>query len=220
MRWVVGMADGFLAHPLDDLDEAGKWWTTSGKDDWCTPSEVWRYAGEQMDRLGYSGFTLDAAARSNSARCSAWFGPDHSDRRRRDALVADWGCSVVWCNPPYSREAGGLLRWCAKFDAAARAGAVVCALFFVRCETKAWHRHVVNADEVHLFEGRLRFVDPSTGERGAASAPAPSCLVIWRPPRPARLASGVLQRRDGPRFVHVPRSVLLADDSQGDLFHG
>ena len=117
---------------------------------------------------------------------------------------------MVWCNPPYSRAAGGLLKWCAKFDEASRLGALVVALFFCRTETRAWHRHVVNAAEVHLFEGRIRFVDPATGEPGAASAPAPSCLVIWEPkPSSAGPLADYWNRGEAalrPRFVHVPKS--------------
>ena len=183
---------------------------TSGKDDWATPAPILAYAEKQVHRFGYRGFNLDAAAKASTAVCPAWYGPDHPHEGRRDALAVDWGEAVVWCNPPYSRAAGGLLRWCAKFDEASRLGALVVALFFCRTETRAWHRHVVNAAEVHLFEGRIRFIDPATGEPGAASAPAPSCLVIWEP-RPSKAGDLAAYWNRGeaalrPRFVHVPRS--------------
>jgi len=152
----------------------------TGKDDWCTPPWLLRYAEEQLPH-GWC-FEVDAAARQATALAPAWYGPDHPDPARRDALAADWGQQVVWCNPPYSRAGGGLLAWCAKFYQAAQGGALVVALFFARTDTRAWHQYVTRAHGVTFLEGRVRFIDPATGQPGKAGATAGSCLVQWWPP--------------------------------------
>lgn len=151
----------------------------TGKDDWCTPPWLLRYA-ESLLPAG-QWLEVDAAAMQRTAVAPEWYGPDHPDPARRDALAADWGQRVVWCNPPYSRAGGGLLAWCRKFYEAAQGGAVVMGLFFARTDTKAWHQYVTKAAEVHILEGRVRFIDPSTGQPGKAGATAGSCLVVWMP---------------------------------------
>ena len=155
---------------------------TTGKDDWATPLWVVQYA---LQRLDVGRFDLDAAAKADTAKAAQYLGPDHTDPAMRDALSADWAAlgQNVWCNPPYSRKAGGLWRWLGKAVEASERGATVAALFFARTETAAWHDHVLRAAEVHLFRGRLSFIDPATGE-SPGPAPAPSALVIWRANHP------------------------------------
>ena len=184
---------------------------TTGKDDWATPPGAINYAKRV---LGVESFDLDAAALGPTRQAGAYLGPDHADPTRRDALAVSWAglCDrpdpVIWLNPPYSRAGGGLRRWLGKAVEASRAGATVAALFFARTDTAAWHDCVAIASSVHLFRGRLSFLDPATGER-RHPAPAPSCLVIWRP-----------RCRPPPRFIHasLPRGAAIIDPRQGVLF--
>jgi len=54
------------------------------------------------------GFVLDAAALENSTLCNKWFGPDHPDISRRDALVMNWSKDAdggaIFLNPPYGKD--------------------------------------------------------------------------------------------------------------------
>ncbi len=175
---------------------------SSGKDDWATPPGTVAYALRCLD---LDAFDLDAAALDGTRKAAEYLGPDHVAPGRRDALGVAWASlgASIWLNPPYSRAGGGLLRWLGKCVEASDQGATVAALFFARTDTKAWHEHVTRAAEVHLFRGRLSFVDPATGET-RHPAPAPSCLVIWRP-----------YHSGPPCFLHV-----LKPADQPSLFGG
>ena len=181
---------------------ADRFVNTSGKDDWATPPWVVRYA---CTVLGIEAFDLDAAAKADTAKAVAYLGPDHKDPSRRDALALPWPGQTVWLNSPYSKKGGGLDKWLSKCVEARDNGATVCALFFSRTETAAWHDYVTQAAEVHLIRGRLSFIDPATGQPAKGkkgrpqSAPAPSCLAIWQP-----------GCNGPPRFIHVPKAARAA----------
>lgn len=97
-----------------------------------------------------------------------------------DGLGEPWPDSEhAFCNPPYSRSAGGLEAWCrAMFENSRRFP--VTGLFFSRTETKAWHNYVSKAHIVYFIKRRLKFIDPATREV-KGFAPAPSVIVHWRP---------------------------------------
>ena len=75
---------------------------TSNNDKWTTPKDLYAKLHEEFN------FGLDAAALQDSALCDKWFGPDHPDRSRRDALVMDWtkdaDGSSIFLNPPYGKD--------------------------------------------------------------------------------------------------------------------
>ena len=66
-------------------------------DEWRTPRECYDALHDEF------GFVLDAAATAESALCDEYFGLDHIDPVRRDALATTWGSRAVFLNPPYSR---------------------------------------------------------------------------------------------------------------------
>lgn len=146
---------------------------TSGKDRWGTPPEVVRWVLENIGPI-----TLDAAADDETALVEHYIGPGGLVE---DALENEWPETdgVAFCNPPYSKRAGGLEAWCrAMYENSRRM--VVVGLFFSRTETKAWHNFVALADRVYFVKKRLKFIDPDTG-KVAGWAPAPSVIVVWRP---------------------------------------
>jgi hypothetical protein len=58
---------------------------TSNDDTWTTPLNFFDKLNDEFD------FGLDAAALSTSTLVpSNWYGPDHPDETRRDALTRDW----------------------------------------------------------------------------------------------------------------------------------
>ena len=80
---------------------------SSKTDLWATPKDF-------FDRLDAEfGFTLDACALPENAKCKAYYTPE------QDGLAQPWE-GVVWCNPPYGRQIG---QWVRKArDTAARGG--------------------------------------------------------------------------------------------------
>jgi hypothetical protein len=152
---------------------------STGNDDWGTPPEVYRWIHENVGTI-----KMDAAPQF---RTETVYGAAVQDglakwrvRPNDDGtpMLLDQN-GIGYCNPPYSRAAGGLEAWTRSMYRNSHSVTVV-GLFFARTETKAWHNWVSKAAGVWFIKGRLRFIDPATGERGG-TAPAPSVLVVWRP---------------------------------------
>ena len=147
---------------------------SDASDDWPTPQDF-------FDRLNAEfEFGLDVCADRVNAKAAAYYGLDHSDPARRDALNCDWvadaGGAAVWMNPPYGRF--GIKQFMAKAVEAARKGATVVCLVPARTDTKWWHSAVHEstvAVEVRFVKGRLRFGGAT------ASAPFPSAVLVFGP---------------------------------------
>lgn len=131
---------------------------SSKTNEWATPQSLFDSLHREFD------FTLDAAATSENAKCPRYLTQDD------DGLSRSWQGERVWCNPPYGREIG---RWVAKCHSESRDGAIVVCLIPARTDTRYWHDHVMQAAEIRLVRGRLRFGD-STG-----NAPFPNAIVIF-----------------------------------------
>jgi phage N-6-adenine-methyltransferase len=129
---------------------------------WETPSALFEALHAEF------GFTLDACAIAENAKCDRYFSPED------DGLQQDWGGQTVWCNPPYGIAIG---RWVQKAYESAKAGALVVCLLPARVDTRWWHDYVIPYGEVRYLKGRLKF-----GGCGH-SAPFPSAVVIFRPGR-------------------------------------
>jgi phage N-6-adenine-methyltransferase len=149
---------------------------STGKDDWATPPALFTALHQEF------GFRLDAAANAINHRCSEWFGPDHPDNSRRNALYSglSWGDGPVWINPPYSRGLQG--KFIERAAREAIEGCRVVMLLPARTDTRAFHDHIWNrvrhepmswVREVRFIKGRLRFVG------APASAPFPSMIVVF-----------------------------------------
>lgn len=95
------------------------------------------------------------------------------DQVRENGLTLNWpDDATVWLNCPYGDD---MPDWIAKavLEASKRVRRVV-ALLPVRSDTKAFHEFVFGkAAAVCFILGRISF------GRSAASAPFPSCLVVW-----------------------------------------
>jgi len=131
----------------------------SEKQDWATPQAFFDYWDNQI------GFTLDAAASHDNAKCDRYFTEED------DALTRDWD-GVVWVNPPYGH---GIGKWVKKGYEESQKGSLVVMLIPARTETQWWHSYVMRAAEIILIRGRMRFGDSTI------NAPFPSCLVIFEP---------------------------------------
>jgi len=161
---------------------------TSLHGDWATPNDV--YA--EIVSL-YGAVTLDAAALSRSSRCQDnYFGPDHRDPLRRDALAegvhwadphwhAQGGSTHEYLNPPYGR---GIGRWIERAIACAASGVPVTLLLPARTDTIAFQAAAATAASIHLLPGRLAFTRP--GSKAEGRAPFPSVVLHLTPESVAR----------------------------------
>jgi site-specific DNA-methyltransferase (adenine-specific) len=132
---------------------------SSTTDEWATPH--WLF--EALDRE--FGFTLDACATHDNAKCTQYF------TVLENGLAQDWSDHIVFMNPPYGRE---IARWMKKAYESARGGATVVCLLPARTDTHWWHTYVMRG-EVRLLRGRLRFGDSRN------SAAFPSTVAVFRP---------------------------------------
>ena len=102
-----------------------------------------------------------------------------------DGLNEPWR-GRVWLNPPYSIHASA---WLAKL---ARHGRGT-ALIFARTETEMFFEHVWPlAHAICFLEGRLHFHYPN-GQRAAANAGGPSCLIAYGPEMAHRLTHSTIK---------------------------
>jgi len=139
---------------------------TSNDDTWTTPLDFFKKLDREFN------FTLDAAALASSTLVpDNWFGPDHPEESRRDALVNKWTTDgAVWLNPPYGRT---IKDWVAKADSEAKAGATVVCLVPSRTDTNWWWDSCIH-HEVRFIKGRLKFGGQSN------SAPFPSAVIVMK----------------------------------------
>lgn len=128
--------------------------------DWTTPPRLFNVLDEEF------GFTLDAAASDENAKCDRYFTADD------DGLAQSWTTpGYVFCNPPYGNH---LATWVRKAYAQARLGQGVVLLIPARTDTSWWHTYVMKAHEIRFIRGRVRF------SGSAINAPFPSCVVVYR----------------------------------------
>ncbi|MBW3569679.1 MAG: phage N-6-adenine-methyltransferase [Gemmatimonadetes bacterium] len=123
------------------------------------------------------GFTLDAAATPENAKCARFF------TAAEDGAAQPWTNEVVWLNPPgYGMDA--LYRWVGKAVLESRRrGALVVVLVPARVEQPWWRAWVWNAHrnrprrwcEVRWVPGRVKFV----GARW--NAPFACVVLVFRP---------------------------------------
>jgi site-specific DNA-methyltransferase (adenine-specific) len=90
----------------------------SNDDTWTTPLDFFNNLNKEFN------FGLDAAALSTSTLVKDnWYGPDHHDATRRDALARNWSedsnSKTIWLNPPYGRTLG---LWTAKANQESNGG--------------------------------------------------------------------------------------------------
>ena len=128
--------------------------------EWETPQSVFDSLNAQFR------FTLDVCANHDNAKCERYF------TKEDDGLSQEW-TGTCWMNPPYGREIG---KWMEKAYESAKQGATVVCLVPARTDTRWWYDYAM-AGEIKLVKGRLRFGGANN------SAPFPSAVVIFRPPK-------------------------------------
>lgn len=130
---------------------------------------MWETPQDFFDKLNKEfHFTLDACATSENTKCEKFYSPEI------DGLSQPWD-GIVWCNPPYGRN---IWRWVLAASVASGArGSTVVMLLPARTDTKWFHDYIYGKAEIRFVKGRLKF----GGSKN--SAPFPSMIVIFRPPK-------------------------------------
>lgn len=129
---------------------------TIQKDEWLTPPSVFK---------PLQPFDLDVCQPINPP----WLIAPRGYNIKDDGLLQDW-FGLVWCNPPYGRQAKSWLKRMAKHGNGI-------ALIFARTDTLMFQEYCFTATAILFLKGRLSFYDVE-GKKGG-SAGAPSCLVAW-----------------------------------------
>ena len=148
---------------------------SKASDEWRTPEDFFVALDAEF------GFDVDVAATEDNCWKDSYYGPDHRNPTRRDALVVPWGGLMCWLNPPYSK----CREFMAKAAQEALKGCTVVCLVPSRTDTRWWHEHVWDhakhqpraGVEVRFLRGRLAFVGATN------SAPFPSVVIIFRSPQ-------------------------------------
>jgi site-specific DNA-methyltransferase (adenine-specific) len=129
--------------------------------EWATPPEVFEPLNAEF------GFTLDACATPQNAKCQRYF------TEATNGLTQSWSGERVFMNPPYGRE---IYAWTAKARHEAKHGALVVGLLPASTDLAWWHDDVVGHAEVRYIRGRVRFL---TGGPYRASGFFASVVVVW-----------------------------------------
>lgn len=116
------------------------------KDDWETPQDFFDKLNAVFD------FGIDLAASAENAKCS-WYTTDFFAFDKR--LLKQYPRMWCWCNPPYSRQEGGIEVWVREVEERCT-NAVM--LIPASVGSQYWHDSVWTlADYVCLLRGRINF---------------------------------------------------------------
>lgn len=158
----------------------------AGKQNWQTPPNIFAALNAEFE------FAADVAADRENKLCETYLTEDD------DALDMEWLNTVayigdyVWVNPPYANP----LPWAEKAAQQAKKGIGVVMLLKLDTSTKWYGLCRRTAQEIRLITGgRLHFVDPVTGEKGASNNFC-SMLVIWHPFAKGRFQYTETTKRD------------------------
>tara|TARA_R100000315_G_C5182778_1_gene106102 strand:- start:17 stop:499 length:483 start_codon:yes stop_codon:yes gene_type:complete len=133
---------------------------SSATGEWATPQDF-------FDKLNwrFGPFDLDPCASPYNTKCANFY------TEAEDGLTKSWTGHKSFVNPPYGR---GIDKWIEKgYNESLNENTRVVMLIPARTDTKYWHKYVMNAAEVHLVKGRLKFGDSTN------SAPFPSAVVVF-----------------------------------------
>lgn len=146
---------------------------SSATDEWMTPPEV-------MARVNRVAPVLLDPCASPTSGLTTGAVIEEVGLAGGDGLAREWSCSWpsggaghVFVNPPYSNMG----EWAAKVRLEAEAGVPITLLVPARTDTKWFHHVLPVADNVVLWRGRVRFLQPD-GTR-AAAAPFPSAILTF-----------------------------------------
>lgn len=141
------------------------------------PKDMWRTPDYLYERLDQEfNFGLDAAANEENSKCGRYYISEE-----RDAFKVDWVSdhahkTSVFCNPPYSTSAGGLINWVERgYQQSQRFIRDVVMIVPGDTSTKYRKFAMEYASEIRDLSHRVKFV-------GAPGTPPwPTAIFIFRP---------------------------------------
>ena len=137
-----------------------------GRNDWQTPPELFRLLDDEFD------FDIDAAASRENALCQRFFSEE--DSAFDHELSGGWR---VFANPPY----GNLKPWVDLFAKWAEQGNTVVALMPSATDTEWWMSAYLNASEIRLLSGRVKFINPATVKPDGSNTTGSTVFVFGGP---------------------------------------
>jgi len=134
--------------------------------DWRTPEEILK----PVRQMAGGTIGLDPCADTNNhTGALSWF-----DGEAHNGLTKDWlGQGLVYANPPYGRS---LIDWAAKFAFEGKSIKDLLTLTPARTDTSWWHDHMITANAICFWKGRVKFIGPD-GPMDAC--PFPVALCYW-----------------------------------------
>lgn len=129
---------------------------TSKTDLWETPQKLF----DELNNKYH--FELDVCAIKENAKCEKYYTIED------DGLSQEWK-GKCWCNPPYGRQIGKLVKKASESD--------FCVMLLpVRTDSRWFHDYIYGKAEIQFIKGRLKFGDSKN------YAPFPSMIVIFNNP--------------------------------------
>jgi phage N-6-adenine-methyltransferase len=162
----------------DDYNSIGR--AKSGSTDvWLTPDYILKWVHKEFGFVG-----LDAAADSDNSVADQYID------KEMDALATPWiSDDIVWCNPPYGKEAKKFVERAIDQVAKKNCSKVV-MLLAVRTDTKMFQELIFpKASRIHFIKGRVKF--KRAGKTRPDERPNfASAIVIFADPLPDRIGLG------------------------------
>jgi phage N-6-adenine-methyltransferase len=152
-----------------------------------TPPEILAWTEARWGRI-----RLDAAALPAHGVCADVIAP------WQDGLAVPWAArlaqtwggndGIIWCNPPYSTERGGLLAWVRAALRASEEGARSVLLVPPSMGSRYMVEALAGATEIVVVTPRISFLDPITGQRMKGNR-GDSCLIYFGGSAPAAVST-------------------------------
>jgi phage N-6-adenine-methyltransferase len=162
----------------DDYNSIGRA-KTGSTNVWITPEYIIKWVDKEFGPIG-----LDAAADVDNS-----VAPDFIDEKM-DALVTPWiSDDVVWCNPPYGKEAKKFVERAIDQVTKKNCKKVV-MLLAVRTDTKMFQELIFSkASRIHFIKGRVKF--KRVGKTRPDERPNfASAIVVFSDPLPDPIGLG------------------------------
>lgn len=169
---------GQAPHLKDDYNSIGRA-KTGSTNVWLTPDYILKWVHKEFGFVG-----LDAAADVDNAVAI------HYIDEYMDALVTPWNSDdIVWCNPPYGKEAKKFVERAIDQVEKKNCSKVV-MLLAVRTDTKMFQELIFpRASRIHFIKGRVKF--KRAGKTRPDERPNfASAIVVFTDPLPDPIGLG------------------------------
>jgi len=148
------------------------------QDNYGTPPNLYALACQKYNIFP----TIDICANDENTKCKKFI------TELENCLCTEWH-ETFFMNPPYSKVNAFMKR---AYYQHLKNGIEGLILVFAKTDTQWWHSYVENKAEIHFIKGRIKFY--RNGYETKNSAPYPSCFLIYRLERTAKLSIKKLKK--------------------------